>query len=197
MNNENIQEIDNELDKIISSNLKCNLDFNVIKNNKNISVCFTGHRQKFLPFTNYDKKSKNYQNIRKKIYDCIIECINNGYTYFISGVAQGIDLICAELVLEIKRKFSNIKLECAIPYPKQYTSYDYIDKLRYKSILTQADYISIISPKYSTNCMMKRNKYMVDNSSMLIGVWNGNQGGTKNTIEYANKNNIPCKLILI
>ena len=33
--------------------------------------------------------------------------------------------------------------------------------------------------------MQKRNKYMVDNSQIVIAVWNGKPSGTANTVKYA------------
>ena len=38
---------------------------------------------------------------------------------------------------------------------------------------------------YFDGCMQKRNKYMIDNSSVLIALFNGKPGGTKITIDYA------------
>ena len=39
-----------------------------------------------------------------------------GVTHFISGMAQGVDLYAAEIVLELKEQYPQITLECAIPY---------------------------------------------------------------------------------
>ena len=33
--------------------------------------------------------------------------------------------------------------------------------------------------------MQQRNKYMIDNSSVLIALFNGKAGGTKQTVDYA------------
>ena len=33
--------------------------------------------------------------------------------------------------------------------------------------------------------MMRRNRYMVDNAAVLIAVYNGSPGGTRNTMLYA------------
>ena len=41
--------------------------------------------------------------------------------------------------------------------------------------------------EYFNGCMQKRNQYMVDTSSVLIAVYDGVSGGTKNTVEYAKK----------
>ena len=43
--------------------------------------------------------------------------------------------------------------------------------------------------------MQKRNKYMVDNSDLIIAVFNGNSGGTKQTNDYAKSKNIEIIII--
>jgi uncharacterized phage-like protein YoqJ len=35
--------------------------------------------------------------------------------------------------------------------------------------------------------MYKRNEYMVDNSDIVMAVWNGKKSGTSYTVEYAKK----------
>ncbi len=37
------------------------------------------------------------------------------------------------------------------------------------------------------NCMQERNRYMVNASSLVIALFNGKNGGTQKTIEYAEK----------
>lgn len=41
--------------------------------------------------------------------------------------------------------------------------------------------------KYHVAKMQKRNRYMVDNSSIVIAVYNGGKGGTFNCLSYAHK----------
>ena len=36
---------------------------------------------------------------------------------------------------------------------------------------------------------------MVDHSSLVIAVFNGQEGGTKNTIEYANRRRVPVSIL--
>ena len=80
---------------------------------KKLTICFTGHRPKGLPW-GYNEQNVSCKNFKNEMYN-LLESINNGYNYFIYGMALGIDIICAEIVLELKRKYSNIYLECAIP----------------------------------------------------------------------------------
>ncbi len=42
-----------------------------------------------------------------------------------------------------------------------------------------------ICPDYSKGAFQKRNEWMVDRSSRVIAFYNGESGGTRNTIRYA------------
>lgn len=67
---------------------------------------------------------------------------------------------------------------------------------KYNIIFQSADKITYVSnSNYYNDCMQKRNKYMVDNSNLIIAVFNGNSGGTKQTIDYAKSKNINIKII--
>ena len=192
----------NNLDNLINKKL-CDIwqkqqqkAIKVLAVDEKICACFTGHRPKSLPLKNDGEMTLELANIAYKLKNLIIESINNGYTYYVSGLAHGVDLMSAEFVLELKQEYPFIKLECAIPYITQSSSYSEQDKIRYLKILNQADVITILNDDYKKGCLFKRNNYMINKSSLLIGVWNGKKSGTSNTINYANKKGIPCKLIM-
>ena len=120
------------------------------------------------------------------MFSIIEKAIINGYTYFISGMALGIDMICAEIVLELKKKYKNVMLECAIPCINQEKKWSSSQQERYKKILASADIVNYVSKcEYSGTCMNDRNKYMVENSDVVIAVWNGSPSGTGNTVKMA------------
>ena len=156
------------------------------------SCCFTGHRPKALPW-NRDESDVRCTALKSKLrYMLESLIVEQGYEKFISGMAQGADMICAEVVLALKNIYPHIKLECAIPN-RAFTSRWYSeDVLRYSSILTRADYINFINggKSYSNSDLMLRNIYMVDNSDVVIAIYKeGESGGTKNTIDYAEYRN--------
>ncbi len=159
------------------------------------TCCCTGHRPKGFPFKyGIDKrKHKAYlKMLEQKIKLAITEY---GITNFISGMAIGVDLDFAETVLKLRDKYS-VTLECAIPCPNQTLKWNDKDKLRYESILECADEVNLISEKYTPECMLKRNRYMVDKSELVIAVFNGKeQGGTRYTINYAKNKNKTIELI--
>ena len=186
------------IDYIIQNKLNevCNHAIKALDVDEKICACFTGHRPQSLPLENNGDMTLEFANIAYKLKSLIIECINNGYTYYVSGLAHGIDILCAEFVLELKQDYPFIKLECAIPHITQSSGYTKKDKERYLNILNKADVITVLSKDYTRGCMFKRNQYMIKKSSLLIGVWNGKKSGTSNTINYARKKGIPCKLIM-
>ena len=151
------------------------------------TCCCTGHRPKGFPFA-YGKDA-----VRHKAYlDMLCEKVElavtkYNVTHFISGMAIGVDLDFADAVLKLKGKYS-VTLECAVPCPNQTVRWNERDVARYQTILQQADKVSLISDKYTHDCMLKRNRYMVDNSELVIAVFNGERtGGTWYTINYADK----------
>ena len=62
---------------------------------------------------------------------------------------------------------------------------DCLALLNYTNVIEAADLVRFICPNYSKSCFQIRNEWMVDHSSRVIAVFNGQLGGTKNTIDYA------------
>ena len=157
--------------------------------------CCTGHRPKGFPFQySIDKeKHKAYlTTLEERIKIAISEY---GITNFISGMAIGTDLDFAETVLKLRKEYP-ITLECAIPCPNQTLKWNSTDKLRYEYILEHTDNVSLISERYTPECLLKRNRYMVDKSKLVIAVFNGiEQGGTWYTIKYAKYKNKQMDII--
>ena len=101
------------------------------------------------------------------------------------GMAEGCDLYCAEAVLALRERHSEVTLEAAIPCPTQADGWSEAQRERYRRILEQCDYETMVQERYTRECMQRRNRYMVDHSDLLIAVHDGLPGGTRYTIEYA------------
>lgn len=122
--------------------------------------------------------------MKKRVRKEIVNSIKLGYSNFISGMALGFDMMCAEIVLGLKKKY-DIKLICAVPCKNQDQYWTGEQREKYKAILNSADQIRCLYQKYTRWCMQERNKFMVNNSSRVIAFFNGSEGGTKQTIDYA------------
>lgn len=147
-------------------------------------VCFTGHRPSHFPFK-FNEKNADFIKLKAKIKEKIITLIDEGYTTFVSGMALGADILCAEIVLEL-RDFFDIKLKCLLPCKKQEKFWSKSDKNKYQTILSQCDEICYaVDGTYVTGCNHLRNKKMVDASDVVVAIFYGHSGGTKFTIDYA------------
>ena len=139
--------------------------------------CFTGHRP--------GKISLNEREMKRLLETAIDAAIAQGYVTFISGMAQGTDIYAAENILEKRRTNNNLHLICALPHPDFDSRRSLYEKLRFERIIRKADFVKEVNDHYFTGCYQVRNKWMVDHSSLVIAVFNGQKGGTKNTIDYA------------
>lgn len=140
-------------------------------------VCFTGHRPEKL------KQSESV--IVKALEAAIKEAISDGKNVFISGMARGVDIWAAEIVLRLRNEGQNVKLICAGPYEGFERGWSHDWQQRYNAVLRSADLVRFICPGYSRACFQIRNEWMVDHSALVIAVFNGQPSGTKNTIDYA------------
>jgi len=156
---------------------------------RKLRCCFTGHRP--------EKLQMPEKEVKKLLEKAIDEAIADGYVTFISGMASGVDVWAAEIVLDRKRKNKNLHLVCALPHPGFEKRRSEQEKQIFKDILEKADLVKLINDHYFTGCYQVRNRWMVDRSNLVISVFNGQKGGTKNTIDYAMKNNVLINNILV
>ena len=150
--------------------------------------CFTGHRP--------DKIGNDEYKIKEMLKSEIQKSISEGYLTFISGMALGVDVWAAEIVIQEKLNNPEVKLICASPYPGFERNRCLADRMKYHEILNNADYIINISEQYTKFCFQIRNMWMVDRSEKVIAVFNGSKGGTYNTVKYAEKKNIQVVNVL-
>ena len=69
---------------------------------KTVSCAFTGHRPQSLPF-GFNETDSRCIALKMALHDQIINLIEtNGVTHFISGMAIGVDMFAAEIVLDLK-----------------------------------------------------------------------------------------------
>ena len=132
------------------------------------TCAFTGHRPKGLGYPESDERCTA---LKRCIHSLIVRMIEEeGVTHFISGMAQGVDLYAAEIVLELKEQYPQITLECAIPYERQAVRWPAALRERYFSIASKCDKETMLQRQYTRDCMKKRNQYMVDCAEVVLAV---------------------------
>ncbi len=151
-------------------------------------ACFTGHRPEKL----WQEESDICRGLEREIQGAI----DRGIYVFITGMARGVDIWAAEIVLRFRENGSDIKLICASPYEGFERGWSADWQRRYHAVLQCADLIQYICPGYSRACFQIRNEWMVDHSALVIAVFNGQPSGTKNTIDYAIRKGVAYRNIL-
>jgi uncharacterized phage-like protein YoqJ len=101
-------------------------------------------------------------------------------THVISGMAQGWDQALAYAAIQMKLPWT-----AAIPFKGQESQWPEVSQKRFHWLCKQAERTIIVSPGgYSAAKMQTRNIWMVDNSDVILALWNGKPGGTGNCIAY-------------
>ena len=75
-------------------------------NKKEKTVCFTGHR--VLPIL-------QVSSIRQRLRKTLEDLIEQGYCFFGTGGALGFDTIAAQTVLNLRKKYQQIRLILVLP----------------------------------------------------------------------------------
>lgn len=137
------------------------------------TCCVTGHRD--IPM---EKRGYVEAALRRELE----AAIHDGYTCFISGFAEGTDLMFAADVAEAKRNNDGLFLEAAIPYAGRLKT----KNKEFHELLTVCDGMKVITDHYVPSCYMSRNRYMVSQSQRVIAVYDGREkGGTLFTLRNA------------
>lgn len=148
---------------------------------------FTGHRPRKFPW-GYDETDTRCVALKKELAAQIAKLMDAGYTDFLSGMAEGTDTWAALAALALKKENPALKLHCVLPCEGQADHWSVSARELYFSILEQADDVVYVSREYSKDCMLKRNRYLVDHATCLLAVYNGERrGGTAMTVRYARR----------
>lgn len=149
---------------------------------RNKTCCFTGHRN--LP------AGWGRWNLATKLEKAIIEQIEKGIQFFGAGGALGFDTLAAQTVLRLREKYTHIKLILVLPCLTQTRGWPTEDVAEYERIKAQADKVVYTAQEYTKGCMFKRNRHLVNHSSVCICYLTKESGGTAYTVNYARENGL-------
>lgn len=161
---------------------------------REISCCFTGHRPVRLPWGARESDSR-CTALKEEISMRLEGIYEAGYRHFICGMAIGCDTYFAEAVLALRELHPEISLEAAVPCASQADKWTAAQRERYRHILAQCDKVTVLQTGYTRDCMMRRNKYMVDHASLLLACFDGKPSGTMNTLVYAGREHVQSIII--
>jgi Uncharacterized protein conserved in bacteria len=151
------------------------------------AAAFTGHRAENLPWRFNDADSACCA-LRAALASAIEAAYAEGKRIFLSGMATGTDTYAAEEVLLLKRKHPDMRLVCVFPCPS--------NDPRALRIADSADECLLLNGEYVPGCMQQRNRFLVENSSLIIACYDGrHEGGTYQTLCLAQEKGLRIMLI--
>lgn len=143
---------------------------------KEHTCCFTGHRI---------VAPEQQAILTERLYDVVRQLVLAGYCYFEAGGALGFDTMAARCVLNLRGKYPQIKLILVLPCISQTRGWAKEDVEIYEKIRQHADKIVYTSYEYYNGCMLKRNRHLVECSSVCVAYLRESRGGTAYTVNYA------------
>lgn len=140
------------------------------------TCCFTGHRQ--IPL---EKRAE----IAGQLERVIVSLYQRGVRFYGAGGALGFDCLAAQTVLRLRESCPGMKLILVLPCLTQTRGWPAADVAEYERIKGLADRVVYTSQAYTAGCMHKRNRHLVDNSSVCVCYLAKDSGGTAYTVRYA------------
>ncbi len=153
------------------------------------TCAFTGHRPEKLPW-GYDENDERCLALKERMWKLVQELYDRGFRHFLCGMARGCDTYFCQTVLALRCLAVGVTVEAVIPHVGQERRWPEEDRERYERMVNMCDRRTVLAPHYYSGCMQRRNRYLVDNASVLVSVYDGSGGGTGYTVGYALGKNI-------
>ena len=145
---------------------------------------FTGHRPEKLPWRENEGDPRCLA-LKARLAEAVEQAYEQGVRHFLCGMARGADFYFCEAVLALRERYPEVTVEAAIPCPTQADAWPEAERDRYRELVARCDMETMVSDTYSSTCMQRRDRYMVDHAMLLIAAFDGTAGGTRYTVEYA------------
>ena len=159
------------------------------------TCCFSGHRPPRLPWGSNEADPRCLA-LKARLASALAAAYDQGYRHFLCGMAQGTDLYFCQAVLDLRQAHPDVTIEAAVPFAGQADRWPAAAQARRLALLDQCDLETVVQHTYTPGCMGRRNRYMVDRSSLLLAVYDGTpRGGTMNTLAYAMRQGVQTVIL--
>ena len=147
------------------------------------TACFTGHRQ----------LHEAIAEVETRLAKVIETLIQDGYLYFGASGARGFDALASEVVLKLKKQYPQIHLILVLPFDDQYEhekGWTQTEIEQYHRLKVKSSKVVVLSSGYSSGIYYRRNRHLVDFSSVCIAYMTRGNSGTGYTVNYATTNGL-------
>ena len=142
------------------------------------TACFTGHRELKEPIS----------EIERRLMGTVESLVQRGCRYFGAGGARGFDALAAETVLKLKAAYPHIHLILVLPFDEQYQwekGWTTAEIAQYHRLKKRASKVVVLSDRYAPGIYYRRNRHLIDHSSVCVAYMAKTNSGTGYTVNYA------------
>lgn len=148
-----------------------------------LTCAFSGHRPEKLPWGT-DEGDPRCQALKIQMEKELRKLCREGVNRYICGMARGTDRYFQEILCRLREEYP-IRIMAAVPCPSQARAWPEEERREYYAALRRCDEMRTLEERYSQGCMLRRNRFMVEQSRILMTVFDGSPGGTAATVAYA------------
>lgn len=142
---------------------------------KNLYCGFITQRPSTLKW-GFDEENEDFIKLKRVLKHQIFSLVESGVENFITSLSQGVEMVSAEIVLELKESINpNIRLVCAVPFEEQAVKWSENQRERYFSIMEMADKSMFLQEKFSQTCFANAFNWTLYYSKYMIAVFDNLQ----------------------
>lgn len=143
----------------------------------------TGYKQHELGIFKEDHPGISF--IKKALEARFIELLDEGLEWVIVSGQLGVETWAIEVVIELKKDFSQLKYAIITPFLEQEKNWNDINKEKYRSLIALADYeVSLTSIPYEAPWQfIEKNKFLLRNSDAMLVVYDEDNEGSPRFIK--------------
>lgn len=163
-------------------------------------IIITGYKAHELGI--FNDKHPGITIIKKALTDAIKQLIDEGLEWVIISGQQGVETWAAEVIIDLKQSFEELKYAIITPFLNQEASWNEQKQAKYQRILSQADFVTAVTKKqYEAPWQFtEKDKFIITNSDGILLIYDEENEGSPKYIKrlaekYADKHNYEIRTI--
>lgn len=164
------------------------------------SIYFTGYKPYELNIFKDDQQEVKV--IKAYVKSLIIQEMEEELEWIIVSGQLGFELWVAEVTIEMKRKYPQLKLAILTPFLNHYNKWNEANQEKYQNIISQADYVNAIHQSEYEGAFQfqQANAFILDNTDKTILFYDDEQEASpkffkSKLVDFAEKTNYTYNVI--
>ena len=149
----------------------------ILPDNPSQVCCFTGHRD-----ISPEKEALLSPLLTLTLRNLLLD---RGFTDYLCGGAVGFDMIAAEHFLSLRDQYHTGKLHLLLPFPGYDDRWPTEARERLRILMDRADSVLYAADHSFPGVYYKRDRMLVNLSSLCVAYLTRSRGGTYYTVSYA------------